>query len=163
MTLWRVLGVCDTFLVRLTYWSVTQDILLNSRMTNSPTVSVVGILMVNTSGLLFHILSNSISSLGMSVVYLFTSVSVMGRSISCVTTVFSRIYTEQRLKTSGNSSSRIVQSVCISESYSHVCCMCPKVWIGRSSSVLNLPSTMHRSLQRSYLFDSFVFVILCHQ
>ncbi len=46
-----------TFLARLTYWSVTQDILLNSRMTSSPAFSLVGILIANPSGLLFHSLS----------------------------------------------------------------------------------------------------------
>jgi hypothetical protein len=57
----------STFLTRLTYWSVTHDILLNSRMTNSPVVSLVGILMVNPSGLLFHILSSTIFSESMGV------------------------------------------------------------------------------------------------
>jgi hypothetical protein len=42
-------------------------------MTISPAVSVVGILRANPSGLLFHILSNAISSLGMPAVYLFSS------------------------------------------------------------------------------------------
>jgi hypothetical protein len=66
----------STFLARLTYWSVTQDILFNSRMTNLPTVSLVGILISNPSGLLF-----------------------------------SRVCTEKKLKTSGNSSSRSFQIV----------------------------------------------------
>ena len=188
----------DTFLARLTYWSVTQDILLNSRMTNSPVFSVVGILMVNPSGLLFHILSNVIFPLGMVPVYLFSSTSVKGRFISCSLVAFSWVCTEQRLKISGNSSPSSVQivrrlfsplmqmshhsedvrrpnsvwmmhhlwwceRVCISESVSHVCWICPKVWIGRSSSVVNLPSVIHRALQRSYLFDSFAFVIFGRQ
>ncbi len=45
-------------------------------------------MMVNPSGLLFHILSNTITSLGVSPVHIFSSVSVMGRSISCFMTVF---------------------------------------------------------------------------
>ncbi len=51
-------------------------------------------------------------------------------------------------------------SVCNSERASYWCCMCPRVWIGSSSPVLNLPSTIHRALQRSHLFDSLPFVIL---
>ncbi len=54
-------------------------------------------------------------------------------------------------------------SVCASESVSHWCCMCPKVWVGSSSPVLNLPSAIHRALQRSHLSDSFPFVILFRQ
>ena len=48
---------------------------------------------------------------------------------------------------------RWCESVCISESVSHWCCMCPKVWIGRSSSVLNLPSDIHWTL---FSFRDFV-------
>ncbi len=95
-------------------------------MTNSPVVSVVSILTVNPSCFLFHILSNTISFLGMEDVNLFSSVSVMGRSIHCFVTAFSRVCaeywvqvedfwtrTEQMLETSGlrNSSSGSVQIV----------------------------------------------------
>jgi hypothetical protein len=51
-------------------------------MTNSPTVSGVGILIANPSGLLFHILSSVIVFLGVSALHLFSSASVMGRFIS---------------------------------------------------------------------------------
>jgi hypothetical protein len=53
--------------------------------------------------------------------------------------------------------------VCSWESVSHSCWIWSNVWIGRSSSVVNLPSTIHRAVHRSYLFDSFTFVILCLQ
>ncbi len=54
-------------------------------------------------------------------------------------------------------------SVCISESVLRECWRCPSVWTGRLSSVVNLPSVIHRVLQRSHSFDSFTFVILCRQ
>ncbi len=43
---------------------------------------VVGILIANPSGLLFHILSTAIVSLGMPALSIFSSASVMGRFIS---------------------------------------------------------------------------------
>jgi hypothetical protein len=49
-------------------------------MTNSPVFSVVDILMVNPSGLLFHILTTAIVSLGIPTSSLYSSVSVMGTS-----------------------------------------------------------------------------------
>ncbi len=93
----------SVFLDRVMYSSVTQDILLNFRMTNSPSFSVVGILMVNPSGLLFHILCISMFSLGI------LSPSVMVRIISWSMDVFSRDCSTQRLKISGNSSCSSVQ------------------------------------------------------
>jgi hypothetical protein len=50
-----------------------------------------------------------IFSLGMSALCFFCSTSVKGRIISCFMSAFSRIYVDQRLKTSENSSSRSVQ------------------------------------------------------
>ncbi len=58
---------------------------------------------------------------------------------------------------------RWCECVCISENALHVCWICPIVWIGRSSSVVNLPSVIHSALQRSHLLDSFAFLILCCQ
>jgi hypothetical protein len=110
--------------------------------------------------------------MGVSSLCFFSFKSVKGWFLSCPMVAISRVYTETRLKTSGNSSSRSFQidrrffspliqtnhhfedprwpnsewmirnhrwcvSVCISESASHWCCICPKVWIGRSSSVLS--------------------------
>jgi hypothetical protein len=60
-------------------------------------------LMVNPSGLLFHILCISMFSLGI------LSPSVMGRIISWSMDVFSRDCSTQRLKISGNSSCSSVQ------------------------------------------------------
>ena len=71
---------CGQFRVR--YETSLENILLNSRMTNSPTSSDVGILITNPSGLLFHILATTIVSLGVPALYLSTSVDVMGRFIS---------------------------------------------------------------------------------
>ncbi len=108
LILWTCIGyhyIC----ARVTYWSVTSDILLNSRMTNSPTVSDVVILIVNPSGLLFHILSSVIVSLGTTVSYLLSSVDVMGSFISSSIVAFSRVCSTQRLNISGNSSPRSVQ------------------------------------------------------
>ncbi len=189
--------VSDICFARLTYWSVSQLMSLNFKMTSSPSFVSVGILMANPSGLLFHNLCSTIFSLGVSSLCFLSSASVKGRCLSCSVVEFSRVCTEQKLKTFGNSSSwsfhivfrffpplmqmnhhlenerrpnstwmihqhRWWVSAWISESVSHWCCMCTKVWIGRSFSVLNLPSVIHRVLQR-YLFDSFPFVILCHQ
>ena len=100
-----------TFPARLTYWSVTQDILLNSRMTSSPVFSLVGILIANPSGLLFHSLSRKISSIGVPVFRFLSSASVKGRVFSCPMVAFSRVCTEHQLKTSGNSSSKSFQTV----------------------------------------------------
>jgi len=72
---------------------------------------VVGLLIVNPSDLLFHMLSKVIFSLGMPALCFFCSTSVKGRIISCFMSAFSRIYVDQRLKTSENSSSRSVQIV----------------------------------------------------
>ena len=47
-----------------------------------------------------------------------------------------------------------------SERASQVCWMCPKVWIGRALSVVNLPYDTHNALQRSHLSDSLLLVTL---
>ncbi len=73
-------------------------------MTNSPTVSDVGILIVDPSGLLFHILSSVIVSLGIPASYLLSSASVKGCFIAWSMSVFSRVCATHRLKISGNSS-----------------------------------------------------------
>ncbi len=70
---------------------------------------MVGILIANPSGLLFHILSTAIFPRGMPALNLFSSASVMGRFISCCMAAFSRVCSEQRLKISGNSSPSSVQ------------------------------------------------------
>ena len=49
-----------TWLNLTTYWSTTSDILLNSRIQNSPDLVSVGILMTIPSSLLSHILSSVI-------------------------------------------------------------------------------------------------------
>ena len=163
-----------TFLARLTYWSVTQAIRLNSRMTSSPSFVSVGILIVYPSGRLFHSLSSTIVSLVVPALCFLSSASVRGWCLACSVAEFSRVCTEQKLKTSGTSSSssfhivfrffpplmqinchledvrrhnsawmirqhRWCASVCTSESVSHWCCMCPKVWVGSSSSVFESP------------------------
>ncbi len=188
-----------TSFASLTYWSVTQLIRLNSKMTSSPPfVSSVGFLIANPSGRLFYSLSIAIvSSVVLASRFLFSS-SVRGWWPTCVVSVFSRSCTEQWLKISGNSVSssfhivfrffpplmqmnrhledarrtnsawmirqhRWCASVWNSERASHWCCMCPRVWIGSSSSVLNLPSAIHRALQRSHSFDSLPFVTLFRQ
>jgi hypothetical protein len=54
-----------TCFARLTYWSVTQLMCSNSKMTSSPPfVSSVGFLIANPSGRLFHSLSIAIVFLG---------------------------------------------------------------------------------------------------
>jgi hypothetical protein len=90
----------------MTCWSVTQLMRLNSRITGSPDFALVGILITNPSGLLFHILSIMIFSLWLSVLCFLSSVSVKGQCLSCPMVVFSRVCTDYKLKTSGNSSSR---------------------------------------------------------
>ncbi len=190
--------VSATCFTRLTYWSVTQLMCLNSRMTRSPPFLSVRFLTVNPSGRLFHSLSIAIVSSVVPVSRLLLSASVRGWWPTCDVTVFSRSCTDQWLKISGNSVSssfhivfrvfsplmqmnhhledarrtnsvwtihqhRWCVSVCNSERSSHWCCMCPRVWIGRSSSVLNLPSVIRRVLQRSHLFDSLPLVILFRQ
>jgi hypothetical protein len=62
--------------------------------------------MTNPSGLLFHNLSSTIFSLGVSALCSLSSVSVKERCLSCSMVVFSRVCTEQKLKTFGDSSSR---------------------------------------------------------
>ncbi len=189
-----------TRFARLTYWSVTQLMRLNSKMTSSPpSVSSVGFLIANPSGRLFHSLSIAIVSSVVPVSRFLLSASVKGWWPTCAVAAFSRSCTEQWLKVSGNSASssfhvvfsvfsplmqmnrhledarrpnsawmmirqhRWCVSVCNSERDSHLCCMWPRVWIGSSSSVLNLPSAIHRALQRSHLLDSLPLVILLRQ
>jgi hypothetical protein len=55
---------------------------------------------------MFHNLSNTIFSLGVSALCFLSSASVKGRCLCCSVVVFSRVCTEQKLKTFGNSSSR---------------------------------------------------------
>jgi hypothetical protein len=62
--------------------------------------------MVNPSGLSFHNLSNTVFSLGVPTLCFLSSVSVKGRCLSCSVVVFSRVCTEQKLKTFEDSSSR---------------------------------------------------------
>jgi hypothetical protein len=97
--------VSATFLARLTYWSVTQLMCLNSRMTSSPSFVSVGLLMANPSGRLFHSLSSTIFSSVVPALCFLSSTSVKGWCLACFMATFSRVYTEQKLKTSGNSSS----------------------------------------------------------
>jgi hypothetical protein len=103
--------VSSTFLDRLTYWFVTQLMCLNSRMTSSPAFVSVGLLIANPSGRLFHSLSSTIFSLVVPALWFLSSASVKGWCLACSMSVFSRIYTEQKLKTSGNSSSSLFHIV----------------------------------------------------
>jgi hypothetical protein len=79
----------------VTYWSVTSNIVLNSRMTNSPTVFGVTILIGSPSCLLFHILSSAIVSLGMQDLYLLSSTCVMGHFTSWSIVAYSRVCVTQ--------------------------------------------------------------------
>ena len=95
-----------TCFARLTYWSVTQLMCLNSKMTSSPpSVSSVDFLISNPSGRLFHSLSSIIFSLVVSALCFLSSASVRGWCLDSSVAEFSRSSTEQKLKTSGNSSS----------------------------------------------------------
>ncbi len=68
-----------TCFARLTYWSVTQLMCLNSKLTSSPpSVSSVGFLIENPSGRLFHSLSIVIVSSVVSVSRFLLSASVKG-------------------------------------------------------------------------------------
>ncbi len=94
------------FLARLKYWSVTQLMRLNSRMTSSHALVSVGILMANPSGLLFHSLSSKIFSVRVPALCFLSFASAKERCLSCSVVPFSRVCIEQKLKTFGNSSSR---------------------------------------------------------
>ncbi len=84
-----------TCFARLTYWSVTQLMCLNSRMTSSPPFVSVGFLIAIPSGRFFHSLSNAIVS----------SLIVRGWWPTCDVAAFSRSCTEQLLKIARNSAS----------------------------------------------------------
>jgi hypothetical protein len=70
--------VSTTCFARLTYWSVTQLMCLNSKMTRSPPFASASFLIANPSGRLFHSLSITIVSSVVPVSYFLFSVSVKG-------------------------------------------------------------------------------------
>jgi hypothetical protein len=67
-----------TCFARLTYWSVTQLMRLNSKMTSSPPFVSVDFLIANPSGRLFHSLSSTIVSSVVPASYFLFSASVKG-------------------------------------------------------------------------------------
>jgi hypothetical protein len=78
---------------------------MNSRMTSSSSFVSVGILISNPSGRLFHSLSSTIVSLVVPALCFLSSTSVKGWCHVSSLASFSRICTDQKLKTSRNSSS----------------------------------------------------------
>jgi hypothetical protein len=84
--IWSKLLIQSTKISRLYVWSVPMY------------MRVVVSLIVNPFGLLFHILSTEIVSLGIPSLSLFSSVSVIGLFISWCMTVFPRVYTTHRLR-----------------------------------------------------------------
>ena len=82
---------------------MTSDILLNSRMTNSPCLVSLDILIAIPSVRLFHSLDSAIVCRGTPVANVSLSSEVRGCSISCFSTVNHRDCSEHKLNTSGYS------------------------------------------------------------